>query len=155
MKVAFCCLSCFHLTLHMNHPGPVTVEAKYNFQHKALSIWADGDLIPECRSPGHVQQAFTLKFNGDDRRDVEQSGFKQAQSKQGMCLNLADLTGWKRNSFWLVLNTSIGFSELKKNPPWQFNIYSASNVTFSAYRTGNFFLTHCGILQMITLKCAS
>lgn len=38
-------------------------------------------------SPGHMQQAFTLKFNRDDRTDVEQSDFKQAQSKQGMCLN--------------------------------------------------------------------
>lgn len=42
-------------------------------------------------SPGHIQQAFTLKFNQEDCTDVEQSGFKQAQSKQGMCLNWAGL----------------------------------------------------------------
>lgn len=41
-------------------------------------------LSPNVSSPGCMQQAFTLKFNGDDRTDVEQSGFKQAQSKQGM-----------------------------------------------------------------------
>lgn len=40
-------------------------------------------------SPGHIQQAFTLKFHQEDCTDVEQSGFKQAQSKQGMCLNWA------------------------------------------------------------------
>lgn len=42
-------------------------------------------------SPGHMQQAFTIQFNGDDHTDVEQNGFKQAQSKQGMCLNCAVL----------------------------------------------------------------
>lgn len=44
-------------------------------------------------SAGRMQQAFTLKFNRDDRTDAEQSGFKQAQSKQGMCLNWAGLNG--------------------------------------------------------------
>lgn len=37
-----------------------------------------------------MQQAFK-RFNGDDHKDVELSGFKQAQSKQGACLNWAGL----------------------------------------------------------------